>query len=419
MRRIAMKKHRILVLTMILACSASAFAMDVDIRGMLRSYTGLAFSDAAITANEQTVDLTLEGWGDQTRLVVNPYAYIGIGNEPEMGIREAYVDFFLDNADIRVGKQAVMWGQAEGAFITDIVSPRDMRSFILADFREIRKGIPAVKADYFTGPFTFEGIWIPQFVPSSMPAEDSIWQRAIPFPSGTPISFTEPSLHFENSEVFGKIRYFGPRISWEVMGGYAWTDEPFVTRVNINPDPDPTIESIDVNYGRYTVLGGSFSTSVGTTVIRGEAAAYLNKPFTVGELTSPASVTSKEFHQVQSLIGIDWSLFGTDMSAQYILAYIHNHEQGIMEQFRAVPEFGHTVTFRVQKTLLDDRLTAKVFSYLEIDPMNALVRPSLSWNIEDGVILEGGAELFFGDEDGMFGYYHDNSMVYASLRWYF
>jgi len=90
-----------------------------------------------------------------------------------------------------------------------------------------------------------------------------------------------------------------------------------------------------------------------------------------------------------------------------------------MEQFRAVPEFGHTVTFRVQKTLLDDRLTAKVFSYLEIDPMNALVRPSLSWNIEDGVILEGGAELFFGDEDGMFGYYHDNSMVYASLRWYF
>src|SRR5690554_7933786 len=113
MRRIAMKKHRILVLTMILACSASAFAMDVDIRGMLRSYTRLAFSDAAITANEQTFDLTLLGWGDETRMVVNRYAYIGIGNEPALGTSELYVDFFLDNADIPVGKQAVMWVQPE------------------------------------------------------------------------------------------------------------------------------------------------------------------------------------------------------------------------------------------------------------------------------------------------------------------
>lgn len=412
-----MKKHSIRVLIMILACSTPAFAMDIDIRGMLRSYTGFAFSDAAITSNEQTLDLTLEGWGDQTRLVVNPYAYIGIDNEPEIGIREAYVDFFLDNADIRVGKQAIMWGQAEGAFITDIVSPRDMRSFILADFREIRKGIPAMKVDYFTGPFTFEGIWIPQFVPSSMPPSDSIWLRQMPQGlSGVPIDLSEPTLHFENSEVFGKIRYFGPRISWEVMGGYAWTDEPFVTNLNTSL---PTIDSIDAQYGRYTVAGGSFSTSVGTMVLRGEAAAYFNKPFTFGSFTNPDSVTSKEFHQVQSLIGIDWSLLGMDMSAQYLLSYIHNHESGIMEQFRAVPEFGHTVTFRVQDTFLDDRLTARVFTYVEIDPLNALIRPSLSWSIEDGVMLEGGAEIFIGDETGMFGHYQDNTMAFVSLRWYF
>jgi hypothetical protein len=68
---------------------------------------------------------------------------------------------------------------------------------------------------------------------------------------------------------------------------------------------------------------------------------------------------------------------------------------------------------------MDDRLTAKIFTYVELDPMNALIRPSLSWSLEDGVLLEGGLEIFVGDEDGTFGAYEDNTMGYVSLRWYF
>ncbi|WP_422478507.1 DUF1302 family protein [Pleomorphochaeta sp. DL1XJH-081] len=398
-------------------------AKDIAFNGMLRSYTGVSVMDANLTKNEQTLDLTLEGWGDMTRLVVNPYAYVGIESEPELGIREAYIDFFFDDADIRVGKQAIMWGQAEGAFITDIVSPRDMRSFILADFREIRKGIPAVKADYYAGSYTFEGIWIPQFVPSSMPASDSIWTREmpLPFPAGTSVTVNDPdspALNLENSEIFGKIRYFGPRISWEVMGGYAWTDEPYIESMTLPPAvTDPEANQA---YGRYTVVGGSFSTTLGNAVLRGEAAAYLDKPFSVVSGAFPAvSVSVEERHQLQALAGLDWSLWGMEMSGQYILSYIHNYTDGMIEQGKMLNEMGHTVTFRVQDTYMDDRLTAKIFTYVELDPMNALIRPSLSWSLEDGVLLEGGLEIFVGDEDGTFGAYEDNSMGYVSLRWYF
>lgn len=412
-------QKRIIIIAATLLVLSGLHAKDVELRGMVRSYTGASLTSVELTKNEQTVDLTLEGWGDMTRLVVNPYAYIGIGNEPEIGIREAYVDVFFDNADLRIGKQAIMWGQAEGAFITDIVSPRDMRSFILADFREIRKGIAAVKADYYTGPFTFEGIWIPQFVPSSMPAQDSIWTRELSIlPPGSSVTVNPaaiPSMSLENSEIFGKVRYFGSSITWEIMGGYAWTDEPYVQSIA----PGTTTDFIaNQAFGRYAVAGGSFSTTIGNAVLRGEAAAYVDKPFSVKTGANPP-LAVESHHQIQSLVGLDWNLWGIALSSQYILSYIHDHAEGMIDQGKEVKEFSHTATFRMQDTFIDDRLTAKLFTYVELDPLNALIRPSLSWSVEDGVLLEGGVELFLGDEEGTFGAYRENTMAFVSLRWYF
>jgi len=407
---------------MILVTVTGISAKDVDLRGMVRSYTGFRFSEQDIAVNEQTIDLTLEGWGDMTRLVINPYAYVGTSSEPKLSIREAYVDIFFDNADLRVGKQAIIWGQAEGAFITDIVSPRDMRSFILADFREIRKGVPAVKADYYAGSYSFEGIWLPRFVPTSMPGKDSMWIQKMglkhPDPNITikPKPAEMPEFDLKNSEVFGKVQYFGPRISWEVMGGYAWTDTPYISNLALPPVDDKVVAT--QTYGRYKVVGGSLSTAIGPVVLRSEAAVYLDKPFSVVDFGSNPPLTVEKHHQVQALAGLDWGLWGIEMSAQYILSYIHDFKDGMIEQGKKLTEFDHTFTFRMADTFLDDRLTAKVFVYFEADPLNALVRPSLTWSIEDGVLLEGGVELFMGSE-GTFGSYKDNSLAFVALRWYF
>lgn len=409
-------KTVLLVGALVLLAMVTLGAKDVDLRGMVRSYNAMTLSDADLAINEQTIDLKLEGWGDMTRLVVNPYAYVGLDSEPEIGIREAYVDLFFESMDVRIGKQAIVWGQAEGAFITDIVSPRDMRSFILADFTEIRMGIPALKADYYLGDYTFEGIWIPRFVPSSLPASDGLWAQEMTLPNGTPIapSITEVGTTFEDSEVFGKISRFGSSLSWEVMGGYAWTDEPHVTNID-GPTATATQE-----YGRFAVVGGSFSMPLGPTVVRGEAALYLDKPFSSVTPAMPSpTVEVEKHHQVQSLLGVDWNLWGVAMSGQYILSYVDDHNATLMELGKSVEEFKHTFTFRMQDTYISDRLTAKVFVYLEPEPLNALIRPSLSWSIEDGVSIEGGLELFVGDEDGTFGTYSDNSLAYVSLRWYF
>ena len=421
-------KSKLLVLTSIILTIAtlSLSAKSIEFNGMLRDYLAYTFEDSTFAVHEQTLDLTLTGWGDNTHMVINPTIYMGDNQALQLGIREAYIDFYLENADIRVGKQAIIWGEAEGAFITDLVSPRDMRSFILADFKEIRKGVPAIKVDYYKDAFTFEGIWIAKFIPTSMPESDSMWAKQMSLPGANPAAFKDaefnlamPTAELKNSEVFGKVSHFGSKANWALMGGYAFTDEPYISMIT-PPQTSPAKKAqIDQEYGRYSMGGGSLSTNVGQTVLRLEAAAYFDKPFTALTPGMPPIATVEKHHQLQGLTGLDWDLWGMQMSTQYIFGYVHDHHDKLMEQGKALKEFSHTFTFRVQKTFFSDQLAAKLFTYVETDPLNALIRPSLSWTIEDGVVLEGGLDLFVGDKDGTFGSYKDNSLAWMAMRWYF
>ncbi|NBK20656.1 MAG: hypothetical protein EOM68_01360, partial [Spirochaetia bacterium] len=231
---------------MLSVATLSLSAKDIEFNGMLRDYIAYTFEDSAFAVHEQTLDLTLAGWGENTHMVVNPTIYMGDNKALSLGIREAYVDFFLENADIRVGKQAIIWGEAEGAFITDLVSPRDMRSFILADFKEIRKGVPAIKIDYYKDAFTFEGIWIAKFIPTSMPETGSMWAKKMGMVEDNPAAFANAEFKLEmpentlkNSEVFGKVSHFGSTANWALMGGYAFTDEPYIYKITLTPPTPP------------------------------------------------------------------------------------------------------------------------------------------------------------------------------------
>ncbi len=389
-----------LIAVLVLVVQTTLIAKDIRFSGMLRSYAGGRISEGDIPLTEQTLDLELQGWGNSTRININPYAYIMGEGDIDWGVREAYIDILFRNFDFRIGKQAVVWGEAEGVFITDIVSPQDLRSFILADFREIRIGVPAIRANYYRGPLTYEVVWLPIFVPTSQPGPESIWYRE----SMASIADSElPEKKLSNSEVFGKIKYFSRTITAEIMAGYAWDDLPVL---------EGTVNSPDPFHERFTVVGGSFSTTLSSIILRSEQAVYLNRAFTT--MPSPGMFGTSDHHQLHSLTGLDWSLLGIDMSAQYILQYINDYEDSLLTS-----EYEHTATFRLRDSYFADTLTLELFGYVGIDPADMLLRPSLTYSIEDGVEIKTGIELFFGDEERNFGRYDKNSLAYVSLRWYF
>ncbi len=411
MKKIAIIMALSLVLLPLLANSG-------ELDGMVRTKVAYRFDQQDLPIQEQLVDLLYTHYNSLGSLSVHPTVTITPNKGAEIDLKEVYVDLHFDRADLRIGKQTIIWGEAEGAFITDLVSPRDMRSFILADFTEIRKAVPALKANLYLGDYTLEGIWVTHHVPSTLPSKDSLWARKPSISFAAPPTINEAEnigTDLKNGELFLSLGKWGGSLNWTLNAGTAYSDEPVITR--FTPGASFTI---DQGFERYSFAGGSMSTLIGSAVLRMEAAAAFNKPMNKINPTPPLPSIALERHtQVQSLVGLDWSMLGSQWSAQYIFTYTHDHHDQLYSQMQIVDQFDHMFTLRYQDTFFDERLTAKVFTYVELSPLNALVRPSLSYSLADGLLVEGGLELFIGDRLGTFGAYRDNTMAWAALRWFF
>ncbi len=56
--------------------------------------------------------------------------------EADSDLRDAFMDISLGNWDFRLGKQQIVWGEAVGIFMADVVNAKDLREFILPDFED-------------------------------------------------------------------------------------------------------------------------------------------------------------------------------------------------------------------------------------------------------------------------------------------
>jgi len=396
-----------LILILVLSAAFLSGAQGLELSGLLRSQHAAGVTSGDFHEMRESLMLNLDYWGDNGTLHVSPYLHVDPlavpGDTPEWGVREAYIDLFWDHLDLRIGKQAVFWGQAEGAFITDVVSPQNLGYFILADFEEIRLGVPAVKATAYAGPLTLEAVWIQKFIPSILPEAGSVWRTAA-MPDLSAAVLPEATL--ENSEVFLRASLFGPRMTLELVGGWGWEDLPVAEGSPLAPD---------LGYHRSFLAGGILSTTLGPLGIRAEGSVTLDKHYSLLQPGMPPALVVESRPFIQTLAGLDGSLGDHAVSVQYLFQYIADYDENLLNQKETV----HTVTLRVQRNFLDDRLTASLFGYVGLDPLDSLLRPEVSFWIEDGLAVSAGADVFLGEEDGRFGVYRDRSQITAAVRWYF
>ena len=79
-------------------------------------------------------------------------------------LRECYVNYESPSLDVRIGKQQVVWGTADGIKIMDVVCPTDQREFLLDNFADSRIPRWMLKLEYspkVNG--TLQFLFIPDF----------------------------------------------------------------------------------------------------------------------------------------------------------------------------------------------------------------------------------------------------------------
>ncbi len=414
-------KNNILLLGLILLLGRQASAQDEsapkpEINGFVRNYTGVLFAPPnEFSIIQNTLNLEFRLSSDKFSLYANPYYFQYSDKDDEFRLREAYIAIYLNKFDFRIGKQQIVWGQADGVFITDIVSPLDLTDFLMRDFNEIRIGVTAVKINYYPSyEHSFELIWLPAFTPGVMPAAGSIWQPTYDFPASPTFDYANATVGFnlENSNVFLKYSMSKPWADIQLMGGY--TREYFPT-LHVSPiaPPGPNAPGllIQPEYHRLALVGASFNTMIADFVLRGEGAYYFNKNWQTTDPTAPDYLIEKDY--INYVVGLDKTLGEWKFSAQFIQRLITDYDEAMLDD-----DIDNLATILVSRSLFRETVRLEWFSYHGLTKGDALMRIRGLYYPHDGLSLEVGSNIFTGTE-GTFGQYNANDMLYMRIKYNF
>ncbi|MEN8249733.1 MAG: DUF1302 family protein [Bacteroidota bacterium] len=415
-----MKYRVISIILLLLSTVQFSKAQDdtptLEINGFVRNYTGVLVAPPnEFSIIQNTLNLEFKLSSDKFALYANPYYFQYPNKADEFSLREAYIDIYTNKFDFRFGKQQIIWGQADGVFITDIVSPLDLTDFLMRDFSEIRIGVNAAKINFYPGlDHSFELVWIPSFSPGVLPEGGSIWKPEMTFPAPPTFDTSNQKVPFtlESSEVFLKYSMSKAWADIQLMGAYTWEDAPTMHVTQILP-PDPKAPGLLIKPEHYRVglVGASFNTQIADFVIRGEGAYYFNKNWQTTDPTAPGFLVEKDY--LNYVVGLDKTIGDWKFSTQFIQRYISDYDESIKSD-----EVDNLVTLLISKSMFRETVRLEWFSYHGLNNGDALMRLRGFYYPHDAVSIELGSNVFTGTE-GTFGQYNDNDMIYTRIKYNF
>lgn len=391
---IGVKPVRLLLLLFYLSLSSFSNALELDYKGYLESYTAvLANDDVEWLAIHQGLRLETTLREDQAELTMRLHAlYDSLNSQSTvLACREAYVDYLEDAWDVRLGRQIIIWGKADGLIITDVISPKDQSAFMKREFDDMRLAVDAVKLQLHMDAFRIEGVWIPLFVPTKLPEPGSLWYYQMDAPDSVLLSLTEaivPESTMLNSE-------FGFRLavnsSWLDLSLYwydGWYDDYVVSR-QVSQSGSTLQLTMEPKYHRAHMIGLDAAKPMGEFVWRLESGLFINKPF-IGEAIHDEQLY--RHHEIKSLIGLDWSP-GDDWS---ITGQVYNNYVIDYDQALDVNEQDWAITLTISKKLLDQLLELSASAYSTMDFDEGYAQMEADYALTDGLHIALGATILYG-----------------------
>jgi hypothetical protein len=108
-------------------------------------------------------------------------------------------------------------------------------------------------------------------------------------------------------------------------------------------------------------------------------------------------------------------------SVQYYMESIRhydNYRQALSPEAPARDKNTGTVTLRLRKLLMEQNLTLSLFVYYSPDRNDGYARPKFSYKLTDNWLIDGGFNLFWGEDDYTFwGQFQKNTNIY--IIWIF
>lgn len=432
--------------------AATAEAPPFTLNGYAR---GDAFAGKSIGSNQGEMKANYGELSLQIRTRKEPYGdafadarvMYGLQDHVQsttLQLREAYVNTYLGPLDLRLGQQIVVWGRADVLNPTSNLTPTDLRVHSpVEDDRRI--GNAGARAFLRFAPFRLEGVWMPMYVPTTLPSvglPEFVSYGASKYPS--------PSL--QNGTLAGRLHLELPKFEMSASYLQGFAPLPGLTRGDIVFDlNNPSVTVSRTAYAQQ-VFGFDFSTALGDVLgLRGEAA--YRKP--VDSYKDNVNVARRD---LQYVLGVDHAFGPVSVIAQYMGRYVFewalekgpfggaNPDQLKMDPtqvnstirggaektiddvlrqtnqilFNQTAKLQHLGTLRLEWLTLHDTLSLSVLALGNYTTKEWALAPKIGWHISDTLMAYVGAEIFRGPQHTLFGLIQDElSAGYVELRYTF
>lgn len=347
--------------------------------------------------------------------------------------REAYWENRFGRLDLRVGRQEIRWGRADGINPTDNLEPYDF----LNPFLEERLPVTAVKGDLYLGQSHLELAWMPFYVPSRMSLLGQRWFPRLPSQAQVsglvvPLRFREgarryPAYTVGNSQFGVRWNHALPGIEFSFSYYDGINDLPFYTAQLISAAPSlqlqqgpaavgwrafdarsqivPTVDvRLDREYHRLRVVGSDFSGTLGSWGMRGEAAYNIRSD-------------DRDDSYLSYVFGFDrqkgrWFTI-VEFAGQWTA------KRGSVPQPSSFDRgLGRALLLRTQYEMRTDE-TLELVGLLRLPAGDSGWRLTYSRKLADGWQLELRGSAFAGNNNAFLGQFRDSGNLAAKLvyRW--
>lgn len=393
-------------------------------------------------------------------------------NKQRTGFRlnEAYYKYSNSIFELSIGRQQIVWGQADGFALTNIIAAKDTREFTAVTNDDSFLPSDAIRMKFFHNIFTFDAVVIPLFTPNILPPFSFELGKNKPpfyidnFPSkltakneNIPIEYSKGEAklprHVLDTEVGTRFSFFLPKIDFSFSAFYGWDRTPMFVRegdIKFNvlgkkmsfgdlskmlskmpplflstlPKPSQVIDiSITPEYYRIAMIGTDGAIPIKDVLLRYEAAYIWGRYFEpleqMGMLPkmdkTDATTWKLNFnkplrkHQLLLLAALDWNRDGWSLSCQYFEDLILDHKDDIKR-----PLHQGTVSLNISKTLLRDTLRLGVVGAIGINYGDTFSTYSIDYAITDNLHIATGFDLY---TKGYEGKGHFSSMKDLSSFW--
>lgn len=357
-------------------------------------------------------------------------------------IREGYAKLRFKNADLKIGRAQITWGDIDGFIVADRVSPFDFENFIVPPFDEIRLGVNGVFLDYyFTWALTMQLLWIanyarPDLPPPGSPFDPFIIDRVTGVLPG-PLEIVRqgqdgPPNTFGNSQA--GIRFTGTTraADWQLGYLYGYDHNPFL---DFSPDPNNPLQ-IDATpkHGRYHMFMGNVVFPLAGFLFRVETAYNKDRTLNAVPQTEPApgvfpDLTVRQDQWVTAGVvdykpNVSWWQ-NADASFQVIYDHIMDPAPGL-----ARADYALYFSLRLSAAYRNDTIKPKLFTIANARGADMWFQAIVDWEPIDRWRFSIEYDFFDGnpylgfipgqdDSGGIYGQFDKNDLIALSVRYSF